>query len=336
MDHWRIAIVEEWSFGGTCLNRGCIPTKMLVHPADLAEQARHGHALGVDLTVDRIRWRDIRDRVFGRIDPIAAGGEDYRANRCPNITVFKGRGRFSGERELTVARNDGGTSVLTADRVVVAVGGRPMVPDIRGLAQTGFHTSDDVMRVDDVPGHLIVLGGGFIACELAHVFGAFGAEVTIVQRSQRLLMAEDHDVSAALTDAFAERFDLRLGRRVLSVEGTNGTHVRVHLDDGALIEGTDLLVATGRVPNTDRIDPAAAGLRVQVNGQLAVDAHQRTNVPGIWALGDVSSPYLLKHVANHEARVVAHNLLHPESPLATNHAAVPHAVFTRPRSPRWA
>jgi mycothione reductase len=206
-----------------------------------------------------------------------------------------------------------------------------MIPDIGGLARTGFHTSDDIMRVDDVPSHLIVLGGGFIACELAHVFGSFGSRVTVVQRSDRLLKAEDHDVSRALTDAFATRFDLRLGRRVVSVEGANGHAVRVLLDDGAAIEGTDILVAAGRVPNTDRIDAAAGGLALHPNGQLVVDAQQRTNVPGVWALGDVSSPHLLKHVANHEARVVAHNLLHPDAPVDTRHDAVPHAVFTRPQ-----
>jgi mycothione reductase len=331
MDHWSIAIVEEWAFGGTCLNRGCIPTKMLVHPADIAEQTRHAAVLGVDATVDAIRGRDIRDRVFGRIDPIAEGGEDYRTNRCPNVEVHKGRGRFTGMREITVALAGGGESVITADRVVVAVGGRPMIPGIPGLAEAGFHTSDDIMRVDDVPGHLIVLGGGFIACELAHVFGSFGARITIVQRSARLLKAEDVDVSQALTDAFAARFDLRLGRHVEHIEGRNGSAVTVHLDDGSVIEGTDLLVATGRIPNTDTIEPGATGLRMQPNGQLIVDEHQATDVPGIWALGDVSSPHLLKHVANHEARVVAHNLLHPEAPVATSHVAVPHAVFTRPQ-----
>jgi mycothione reductase len=334
MDHWRIAMVEEWSFGGTCLNRGCIPTKMLVHPADLAEQARHASALGVDLRIEQVRWRDIRDRVFGRIDPIAAGGADYRMNRCPNITVHAGRGRFTGPKRLTVALNDGGESTITADRIVVAVGGRPMIPDIPGLADAGYHTSDDIMRVDDVPRHLIVLGGGFIACELAHVFGSFGAEITIVQRRGHLLMAEDADVAAALTAAFAERFDLRLNRHVEQVRGRNGESVSVTLDDGSIIEGSDILVATGRVTNIDRIDAIAGGLLTDGHGSIVVDEYQRTAVDGVFALGDVSSPYLLKHVANHEARVVAHNLLHPTSMIATNHRAVPHAVFTRPQIAR--
>jgi mycothione reductase len=331
MDDWRIAIVEEGVFGGTCLNRGCIPTKMFVHAADTAETIRHAAHLGVDARLEAIRWRDIRDRVFNRIDPIAAGGEQYRSTGCPNVTVVKGRGHFSATKEVTVVASDGSETVISGDRIVIAVGGRPTVPDLPGLLDTGFHTSDDIMRVDDVPEHLIVLGGGFIACEMAHVFGAFGAKVTIVQRRERLMMAEDAEISAAITEAFSERFDLRLGRTVIAVRRIGANHVEVELDDGSVISGSDVLVAVGRRTNTDLIAPAASGIEVTSDGRVSVDEYQRTSVDGIWALGDVSSPHLLKHVANHEARVVAHNLLNPDALQATDHRFVPHAVFTRPQ-----
>ena len=163
-DDWRIALVEEGVFGGTCLNRGCIPTKMLVHVADVAETVRNASALGVDAEITGVRWRDIRDRVFSRIDPISAGGEDYRTNGSPNVTVFKGRGRFVGTRQVAV-----GQHVLEGTQVLLAAGGRPMIPTIEGLDDVRFHTSDDIMRIDELPGHLIVLGGGFIANELASV-----------------------------------------------------------------------------------------------------------------------------------------------------------------------
>jgi mycothione reductase len=329
MDDWSIALIEPWVFGGTCLNRGCIPTKMLVHAADSAEAARHSSVLGVDVSVDDIRWLDMRERVFGRIDPIAAGGENYRRTGCGNVTVFGETARFVGPKRLAV-----GDQVITADRIVIATGARPMIPDISGLAEVGYYTSDDIMRADEVPTHLIVLGGGFIACELAHVFGALGSQVTMIQRSSHLLRSEDADISAAITETFAQRFDLHCDAHVRSVRRvtwSGGESVEVTLDSGKVIVGSHILVATGRVPNSDTLEVGASGIAVHVDGRVVVDSTQATNVDGVWALGDVSSPYMLKHVANHEARVVAHNLKHPESLRHTNYCAVPHAVFTRPQ-----
>ena len=329
MDDWKVAMVEEWVFGGTCLNRGCIPTKMFVHAADTVLSVEHAHRLGVDAHVDGVRWPDIRDRVFGRIDPIAAGGARYRTSECPNITVHAGRGRFVGERRLEVT-TPAGIARIEGRRVVVAAGARPMIPDVPGLAEAGYHTSDDLMRLDAVPEHLIVLGGGFIACELAHVFGALGSQITIVQRGSQLLRAEDHDISRAITEAFAARFDLRLGTFPTSVERV-GDRVVVTLTDGSTVEGTDILVATGRVPNSDTVDAATCGLALHPDGRIVADATGATSVPGVWALGDISSRFMLKHVANHEARVVAHNLMGPDTLRESDYRAVPHAVFTNPQ-----
>jgi len=334
LDDWSIAIVEEWVFGGTCLNRGCIPTKMFVHAADVVEHIEHASRFGIDAHVDAVHWPAIRDRVFGRIDPIAAGGERYRAADCPNVTVHHGHGRFVGPRRLVVTGPDGVETTIEGRQVVVAAGARPMILDIPGISDVTVHTSDDIMRLDEVPEHLIVLGGGFIACELAHVFGAFGAQVTIVQRGLRLLQAEDHDVSAAITANFGQRFDLRTGCHVERVEPAGaggGDGVIVHLTDGTTITGSHLLVATGRIPNSDLLDAAACGLELHPDGRIVTDLAQRTSVPGVWALGDISSPHMLKHVANHETRVVAHNLAHPDDLRYTDHTAVPHAVFTNPQ-----
>lgn len=328
-DDWKIAIVEEWVFGGTCLNRGCIPTKMFVHTADLVQSIQHTAKFGIDAHIDAIRWCDIRDRVFARIDPIADGGQHYRMYECPNVTVHAGRGRFVGERRLEVITSTG-TAKIEGRQVVIAAGARPMIPDVPGLADAGYLTSDDIMRVDAVPEHLIVIGGGFIACELAHVFGSFGAQVSIVQRSPRLLRAEDDDISAALTARFAERFDLHCNSSPAQVKRRNDI-VEVTLTDGTVIEGTDILLATGRIPNSDTLDVGSVGIAMHPDGRIVTDPTQATTVPGVWALGDISSPYMLKHVANHEARVVAHNLLHPDDPHSTDHRGVPHAVFTNPQ-----
>ncbi len=330
-DSWRVAIVEEGVFGGTCLNRGCIPTKMLVHAADTAETVRHGSHLGIDATVDAIRWRDIRDRVFDRIDPIAAGGEDYRSHRCPNITVFKGRGVFTGMKELAVTAADGTVSTITGAQFVLAAGARPHMPTIDGLGQVTFHTSDTVMRLDELPARMTIVGGGFIAVELAHVFAAFGVAVTIVHRGSLLLRQHEHEVAQVVTAALRRRTNLLLGRHPTAVrEGADGV-ITLTLDDGSTVDSEVLLLTTGRIPNSDLLNVDVTGVMTHPDGRVIVDEFQQTNVAGIWGLGDLSSPYMLKHVANHEARVVQHNLLYPDNRKRTDHRFVPAAVFTRPQ-----
>ncbi len=327
MQSWRIALIEEGVFGGTCLNRGCIPTKMFVHAADMAESARHAHEVGIDASVAAIRWKDIRDRVFNRIDPIANGGEEYRSERCPNVTVFKGHGRFVGDRSIEVNKQ-----VITADRVVVAVGARPHMPTIDGLDAVPFHTSDSIMRVDDIPQRLVVIGGGFIASELTHVFASYGSHVTMIVRGNALLREHDHEVSAAFTELVAARpnVDVLLQRTPTRIVPT-AHGFDLTLDDGTVVSGDTLLIATGRVPNSDSVNAIAGGIDMHPDGRIAVNERQETSAPGVWALGDVSSAHQLKHVANHEMRVVRHNLLNPDSPRSSDHRFVPSAVFTRPQ-----
>ncbi|MFJ8046009.1 mycothione reductase [Kitasatospora sp. NPDC096147] len=333
----KAAVVERGlgplgAFGGTCLNAGCIPTKMFVHTADTALAPEHGAALGLDLTLGPVDWKAVRERVFGRIDPIAAAGERHRADGTPNVTLIRGTARFTGERRLSVETADGRLD-LTADQVVVATGSRPIVPDIPGLdAGLGFRTSDDVMRMESLPGHLTVLGGGVVAAELAHVFAALGVEVTVLARGEALLGAEDADIARRFTDLALTRWDVRLRHTLVGARRDRG---RLRLDvDGpegrSTVVTDELLVATGRRPNSDLVDARAGGLALHPDGRIAVDARQATSVPGVWALGDVSSPFQLKHVANHEARTVRHNLLHPDAPRRTDHRHVPHAVFSHP------
>ncbi|MFC4856376.1 mycothione reductase [Actinophytocola glycyrrhizae] len=323
---WRVAIVEKGTFGGTCLNVGCIPTKMFVHPADLAAMPAAAGRLGVDATLDGVRWADIRDRVFGRIDPIAAGGREYRANHTDNanVTVYEGTARFTGPRTLDV---DGET--ITADRIVLAAGGRALVPAVPGLEEVGYHTSDTVMRLEKLPRRMTIIGSGFVSAEFAHVFSSFGVEVTVVARSGALLRRQDGDISARFTELAAGRWDVRLNRKVLGAS-RDADGIRLDLDGESL--STDLvLVAIGRVPNSDLLDLPAAGIDVAPSGHVVVDEFQRTTAAGVWALGDLSSPFELKHVANHEARVVQHNLLNPAAPIEADHRFVPHAVFTSPQ-----
>ncbi|HEX4724113.1 MAG TPA: mycothione reductase [Pseudonocardiaceae bacterium] len=329
-----VAVVEKGVFGGTCLNVGCIPTKMFVHTADIAGYATHGPRFGVDSELHGVRWADIRDRIFGRIDPIATGGREYRTNHPDNrnVTVYAGLARFTGPKTLDVDV-DGQVETITADRVVLAAGSRPVVPDLPGLAESGYHTSDDIMRLDAPPRRLVILGGGFIAAEFAHVFGSFGTEITMIGRSGALLRDEDDAISARFTELAQRRWDVRLDRKAVRVERIDDV-VRLHLEGprGAeTVEADALLVAVGRVPNTDLLDVAATGVATSPTGYVLVDEYQRTNVDGIYALGDIDSPYQLKHVANHEARIVKYNLANPNAPKAADHRFVPHAVFSSPQ-----
>ncbi|TCP49181.1 mycothione reductase [Tamaricihabitans halophyticus] len=332
----RVAIVEKGVFGGTCLNVGCIPTKMFVHTADLAATPASAARLGVDETLDGVRWPEIRDRIFGRIDPIASGGRDYRINHPDNahVTVFEGLASFTGHKTLSISPNDGGPATeITADQFVLAAGSRAVLPDVDGLADVDYHTSDTIMRLDELPNRMIILGSGFIAAEFAHVFSSFGVDVTLIARSGALLRGEDAAVSERFTEVATRRWDVRLNRNTVRAESDSRT-VRLHLEgpDGPeTVTGEVLLVAVGRTPNGDLLDVTKTDVSVVDGGYVGVDEYQRTNVPGIWALGDVSSPYELKHVANHEQRTVQHNLLNPDDLVAADHRFVPHAVFTAPQ-----
>ncbi len=327
-DHLDVAIVEHGIFGGTCLNVGCIPTKMYVYPADLARHVPEAARLGVDATLDKVRWTDIRDRIFGRIDPISAAGRRYRAEAGPNVTLYEGHARFTGHKRLLVEGRDGAPDrELTADRIVIATGSRPMVP--APLHTVPYETSDTIMRIDAVPERLIIVGSGYIAAEFAHVFSAFGARVSIIGRSDLLLRAQDAEISSRFTALARERWDLHMGHPCTSAH-RDASGITVNLHDGTSVTGDVLLVAAGRIPNGDLLDLAETGVPTH-DGRVVVDEFQRTPVDGIWALGDVSSPYQLKHVANHEARVVAHNLAHPDDLRATDHRFVPSAVFTEPQ-----
>jgi len=321
----RVAILEKGRFGGTCLNVGCIPTKMFVYPADVERYAGHGPALGVGTRPGPADWRAIRDRIFGRIDPIADSGEEYR-RALPDIDVYDGTCRFTGHRTI-----DSGTGVeITADEIVIAAGTRPWIPDIPGLDTVTHHTSDTVMRIDALPERVGIVGGGFIGAEFAHIFSSYGAHVTQIHRGDVLLGKEDADIASRFTALASRQWEVLLGTTVDAVKPV-GDGVRLELSSGATQDVDVLLLATGRTPNSDLLDLDAAGVEVDEDGFVLVDEYQRTTAPGVWALGDVSSPLQLKHLANQDARVVQHNLLHPESLQVSDHRFVPSAVFSSPQ-----
>lgn len=320
---WRIAIIEEGTFGGTCINVGCIPTKMYVYAADVAGTVADAARYGVDATLDGVRWRDVRDRIYGRVHPVSVDGRAYRTDGA-NTTLYEAHVEFMSSRELRLSTGE----TITADRIVIAAGSRPVVPD--EVADCEHHTSNTIMTIDAVPRRLAILGGGYVAAEFAHVFSSFGSQVTIITHSHPLLPHLDREIAERFTELAASRWDVRLDTSVSSVS-TVDTGSRLTLSDGSTVDTDLLLVAAGRRPNSDRLNLDAAGVGVHDDGRVVVDDYQRTTADGIWALGDVCSPHQLKHVSNHEARVVAHNLAHPDDLVAADHRYVPSAVFTHPQ-----
>ena len=321
----RVAILEKGRFGGTCLNVGCIPTKMFVYPADLERYAAHGPALGVGTRPGPADWPALRDRIFGRIDPIADSGEEYRRG-LPDVDVYDGTCRFTGPHTI-----DTGTGVeITADQIVIAAGTRPWIPEIPGLDTVTHHTSETVMRIDALPERVGIIGGGFIGAEFAHIFSAYGAQVTQVHRGGVLLGKEDADVAARFTRLAARQWEVLLDTTLEGVKPV-GDGVRLDLSSGEARDVDVLLIATGRTPNSDLLDLEVAGVEVDEDGFVVVDAYQRATAPGIWALGDISSPLQLKHLANQDARIVQHNLLNPGSLQVSDHRFVPSAVFSSPQ-----
>jgi len=330
LDGKRVAIIESGTFGGTCLNVGCIPTKMYVYAADVANTITHAAQFGIDATLDAVRWPDIRDRVFGRVDPISQSGKDWRVNG-PNTTAFLGHATFTGPLGLSIESGPEGTAVeITADQIVIAAGAHPDVPAAVSDSGVPFHTSDTVMRLDELPKRLVILGSGFIAAEFAHIFSALGSQVTVVARGNALLRQLDTEISQGFTAIARQQWDVRLNTSLTKVSG-NEKEVRLDFAGGSHATGDILLVATGRWPNTADLGLDVAGILTHEDGGVTVDAHGRTNVDGVWALGDVSSAHQLKHVANHEARIVAHNLAHPGDLRSFDHRYVPSAVFTSPQ-----
>lgn len=328
LDGWKIALVERDVFGGTCLNRGCIPSKMFVYAGEVAENIRHAAKYGIDAQVNSVDWPSIVQRVFGRIDPIAAGGEDYRTNQCDHITVFRGSGAFVDHKVLEVNGER-----ITAPKFLLGAGARSFIPPHDGLDQVPFHTSDTVMRLPQLPERMAIIGGGYIASELGHVFGALGTDVTIINRGPILLRYEDDDISARATEIYGSRFRLLMGHEqppTYRQDGAETVITGVAAGEAYECRVDVVLVATGRIPNGDELNVAATGVDTD-GSRVLVDDTMQTNVEGIYSFGDLSNPFQLKHLANLEAKVAFHNVTDPDELRHVDPSLTPHAVFGYPQ-----
>ena len=303
----KIAIVERGRFGGTCVNTGCIPTKTMVASAYAAHMARRAAEFGVviqgPVKVDMKQVKARKDLISGKSN---TGVENW-LKTMDNCTVYQGHARFESARELRVV----GTRIAS-EQIFINVGGRPLIPGIPGLKEIEYLTSSTMMDVDFLPRHLIIVGGSYIGLEFAQMFRRFGSEVTIIEKGPRLIAREDEDVSAAIHGILAnEGIEIHLNTNCTGVTKGEGTVILSAEGGGRTlkIEGSHLLCAVGRQPNTDDLGLDRAGIETDSRGYIAVDDRLRTNVPGIWALGDCNGKGAFTHTAYNDFEIVAANLL---------------------------
>ncbi|MDH5810664.1 MAG: dihydrolipoyl dehydrogenase [Candidatus Methanomethylicaceae archaeon] len=324
-----VAIIEKGPLGGTCLNRGCIPSKMLIHSADIMETLRSAHKFGINVKDFEVDFKRIVLRVKDEVDRESREIE-RNLRRSKNPVLYKGIGRFVDMKTIEV---DG--ERLRAEKILIAAGSRPEVPNIPGLKESGYITSDEALRLETQPRILTILGGGYIAAELAHFFGSLGTEINIVQRRKVLLPNEDESISSHFTHIFSKKFNVLTGHAPVSVSKNNGTYEvkveNVETKEQRLIYSDQLLIAAGRTPNSDLLDLERTGVKTDSRGFIVVDEYLRTNVDGIFALGDIIGRYQFKHAANLEAEYAYHNIIHPDAMVPVDYTAIPHAVFTNPQ-----
>jgi len=323
----QVAIIERGRFGGTCVNTGCTPTKTLVASAYAAHMARrgadYGFSIGGEVKVDMKRVKARKDYVAG----LSNRGVERSLKRLENCRVYEGHARFVSPREVQV-----GSESLSADRIFINVGGRAAVPDIPGIDSIDYLSNSSMMEVDFLPRHLLVLGGSYIGLEFGQMYRRFGSEVTIVEIGPRLIAREDEDVSDAVAGFLGrEGLEVRMSARCLSLS-KRGDDIVMTVDcDGTAseIRGSHLLVATGRRPNTDDLDLERAGVRQDPRGFIEVDDELRTNVSGIWALGDCNGRGAFTHTSWNDFEIVAANLLDGDRRRVSDRIPA-YALFTDP------
>lgn len=338
MSGLSVAFVEKSRFGGTCLNRGCIPSKMLVYPADLIREARRAEKVGVRIAVPEIDWPVIASRMWSKIahgDQISEGLEGVEG-----LDVYRGTGVFTSPQTMSVSGEHFSEPVeFESDRFILAPGARTLVPPIEGLAEAGYVTAESFFG-EKFPGEpwkrLVVVGGGAIGAEFAHIFSAFGTEVTVIEMQPMILPTEEEEIRVFVQEEFR-----RVGINVLSGHKL----IRAGTDDGGKfaiarpvtggddirIDTDEIFIAAGLMPNSDLLNTDAAGVATDARGWIITGDYLETNQPHIWALGDINGKFQFRHKANYEAEILMRNLFGSDEKKKANYDSVPWAIFTHPQ-----
>jgi pyruvate/2-oxoglutarate dehydrogenase complex dihydrolipoamide dehydrogenase (E3) component len=330
----RTALVERRWLGGSCPNIACLPSKNLIHSAKVASLAQRGREFGVEMDSLRINMAGVQLRKREMVE----GLHQMHAERfaASGAELMMGEGRFVAPRTVEIALKDGGTRRIVGERVFLTLGSRSTMPNVPGLAAANPMSHIEALDLDRLPGHLIVIGGGYVGLELAQAMRRFGSQVTVIEAETQLAGREDPEVGAALLDLFHdEKIDVLLGTTIFQIEGRSGEKIRVHAKDGRgerIIEGTNLLVATGRTPNTKGIGLDQVGVELDGHGYVKVNDRLETTAANVWAMGDCAGSPQFTHVAYNDFRVVHSNLNGGNR--TTKDRLVPFCMFTDPELAR--
>lgn len=324
----NVAVIDNGPLGGTCLNRGCIPSKVMLYPADVIRMAEEAKAIGVHAKIEKVDF----DLIMKRVWEIVLDDRhemEHGVAQTKQIEFFNMDGAFVSDYTMKV-----GKERITADTIIIASGARPLIPPIEGLEKVGYLTSATLFDIKEPPQSLVIVGGGYIATEFAHFFSAIGTKVTILGRNARLLPQEEPEISELLREKMSRYCQVYTGYEAIRAEVKNGlkTVIARSRSDGQPREfsGQEILVAAGRGSNSDILKPEKTGVETDGRGWVKTDPFLRTTKEGIWALGDARGKHMFRHTANYEAEVVWRNAFTDHRHSVDEHA-VPHAVFTYPQ-----
>ncbi len=333
---WKVALVERKHLGGTCVNEGCMPTKTMVASARVAYLARRADDFGVVTGPVSVDFAKVQARKAAVVETFTRKAQGM-VDMADGVDLIMGEASFMSPSAVGVVLNDGGFERLSADRILIDTGARPAIPPIPGLDSVAALDSTSMLGLEEIPEHLLVLGGSYIGLEFGQMFRRFGSGVTIVQRGQQLMRREDPDVAAEIATILREDgVSVHLGVDVANVRQTDDGQIQVTVENHAGEEnlvGSHLLVAAGRTPNTERLNLAAAGIETDSRGYIQVNDRLETNVPGIFALGDVKGGPAFTHISNDDSRIMARNLV-GDGGASTTGRPVPYTMFTDPELSR--
>ena len=330
---WRTALVEGKHVGGTCVNEGCTPTKTMVASARAAYMGRRASDYGVSMGKVAVDMEKVRQRKRDMVNSFRRGSEN-RIRDTENLDLFMGRARFTDRHSISITMNSGEENRLKAERIFLNTGTRPRIPELEGIEDVPYLTSTTVMELDTLPGHLLIIGGGYIGLEFGQMFRRFGSDVTIIHRGPQLLMREDPDIAEEVLDIVREDgVEVLLNTTPISAKIFRGSWVELTLkgDNGEkTVAGSHLLLAAGRLPNTDSLDLHTAGVDLDKRGFIRVNERLETSVPGIYALGDVKGGPAFTHISYDDYRILYANLVKNKRRSMKNRP-VPYTVFIDPQ-----
>ncbi|MCW3989103.1 MAG: dihydrolipoyl dehydrogenase [Candidatus Bathyarchaeota archaeon] len=323
-----VAVVESGPLGGTCLNRGCIPSKMILYPADVINIIREAGKLGIKATIEEIDFAYIMERSAKLIEEDVSHMEEG-VQHVPGLDMYREVGEFVSDYTMEVAGE-----TIRGENVFIVSGARPLIPPIRGLEDAGYLTSQNVWEIRERPESILIVGGGFVAVEFAHFFSSVGSQVTLLSRSPRLIKFAEPEVSELLGKKMGERINIHYNVEAIeaTMSGDMKEIVTMNKETGETrsFQGAQIMVAAGRRSNADLLKPEKTGVQLDRRGYIIVNEYLETSKPRVWALGDALGKHMFKHVANYEAGVAWNNFTHDHKK-AVDYSAVPYAAFTHPQ-----